>query len=113
MFKRGKLILAAIHAGLLSSMLTACGTDNSSLHATEILPETGIEGEAGSAVELVALADDEAAAREIAALYQIELLSFSDGVAVYSTQKNPYELIALGNENGYPTLTINNTLTLY
>lgn len=64
-------------------------------------------------VELVALADTEEQAREIAALYQIELLSFSNGVAVYTTDQEPGDLIALGQQNGYPALSVNYKLELY
>ena len=61
-------------------------------------------------VELIALADTEEKAREIAELYEIELLSFGYGTAVYITSENPYRLIALGKEKGYPSLSFNHSL---
>ena len=64
-------------------------------------------------VELVALADTEEQAVEIASLYQIELLSFSNGVAVYATDQDPSALIALGQQNGYPVLSVNEKLELH
>ena len=64
-------------------------------------------------VELVALADTEEQAQEIASMYQIELQSFSNGVAVYTTDQEPSALIALGQQNGYPALSVNNRLELY
>lgn len=64
-------------------------------------------------MEMLALAGSETEALEIAQLYQIELLSFSEGVAVYSTDRSPAELIALGNQNGYPKLSVNRSLHLY
>lgn len=68
---------------------------------------------ADGSVEMLALAKSEAEAREIAEWYQIELQSFSEGVAVYSTDRDPAELIALGNQNGYPKLSVNQELHLY
>ena len=44
---------------------------------------------------------------KIAELYEIELSSFSDGIAVYTTDKDPQELMELGDNNGYPALTVN------
>lgn len=68
---------------------------------------------ADESVEMLALAKSETEAREIAEWYHIELLSFSEGVAVYSTDRDPAELIALGNQNGYPKLSVNHKLQLY
>lgn len=64
-------------------------------------------------VELIALADTEEQAQEIASLYQIEFLSFSNGVAVYTTDQEPSALIALGQQNGYPVLSVNRNLELH
>ncbi len=57
--------------------------------------------------ELIALAEDQTEAEKTAKLYGIELISFSDGVAVYTTDKDLQELMELGDNNGYPTLTVN------
>ena len=57
--------------------------------------------------ELIALAEDQTEAEKIAELYEIELSSFSDGIAVYTTDKDPQELMELGDNNGYPALTVN------
>ncbi|MDE7270095.1 MAG: hypothetical protein K2N81_06430, partial [Acetatifactor sp.] len=64
-------------------------------------------------VELIALVDTEEGAQEIADLYEIELLSFSESVAVYATDQDPHELIALGQEKGYPLLSINQIQQLH
>ncbi len=58
-------------------------------------------------IELIALAEDQEEAEEIAKLYGIELSSFSDGVAVFTTDKDLQELKELEDLNGYPTLTVN------
>lgn len=67
----------------------------------------------GTTNELVALTDTEETAKEIADLYDIELKSFAAGVAVYTTDKDPYDVIQMGIDNGYPTLSINRRLELH
>ena len=63
--------------------------------------------------ELTALTNTQEEAEEIAELYGIELSSYSYGVATYTTDKNPQELIELGVENDYPALTPNYEQELY
>ena len=58
---------------------------------------------------LVALADTEEEAKRIANLYDIDLISFSYGVAVYDTDKDLHKLIKWGEKQGYPRLSINGT----
>lgn len=113
-----KLIIAAISAGLMGGVLAACAARDSAIYPVESFelntPSDSTEDSAQPrTVEMIALADTEEEALEIAELYQIELLSFSDGVAVYQTDRDPAELTALGQQNGYPALTLNNTLQLY
>lgn len=110
MIRKRKLIMTAIGAGLLGGILSACGINNT---PKQLVIESPEESESDSTTEMVALVDTESEAQEIAELYQIELLNFSNGVAVYTTDRDPYELIALGNEKGYPTLSINRELHLY
>jgi len=63
--------------------------------------------------EVIALADSEEEAQRIAGLYQIELKSFSLGVAVYTTDKNVAELIQMGKDNNYPEIAPNNQKYAY
>lgn len=71
-------------------------------------------GNAESAVtELTASADTREEAEVIAALYEIELKSYSYGIATYTTDKNAQELMKLGEENDYPALTPNYEVNLY
>ena len=56
---------------------------------------------------LAGAADSEQQAQEIAEQYGIELISYENGIAVYHTDEDPYEVIARGEENGYPPLSIN------
>ena len=57
--------------------------------------------------ELLAGAETQEEAQEIARLYDIVLVEYSDGVAVYATDKEPQEVIRFGEENGYPKLEMN------
>lgn len=72
--------------------------------------ELELEGvEMGIAAEdqLMALTETKEEAENIAQLYGIELISFSEGVATYRTEEEPREVIARGQENGYPQLYLN------
>lgn len=71
------------------------------------------ENDGSTTTELTALADNQEEAEEIAELYGIELSSYSYGVATYTTDKNPQELIELGIENEYPALIQNYEQELY
>lgn len=63
--------------------------------------------------ELIALADTREEAEEIAKLYGIELSTYSYGVATYTTDKNVTELMQLGEEKGYPELSLNHKQELF
>lgn len=71
------------------------------------------ENDTSATTELIAMTDTREEAEEIAELYGIELSSYSYGVATYTTDKNALELMALGEENGYPALTPNYENELY
>lgn len=71
------------------------------------------ENDTSATTELIAMTDTREEAEELAALYGIELSSYSYGVATYTTDKNALELMALGEENGYPALTPNYENELY
>ena len=55
----------------------------------------------------MAMAETEEEAKKIAEQYGIELVSFSDGVAVYQTDEKLADVIARGQEQGYPQLYLN------
>ena len=46
-------------------------------------------------------------AEKIAEQYGITLVSYENGIAVYQTQEDPYDVITRGQENGYHELSIN------
>lgn len=57
--------------------------------------------------ELLALVDTQEEAEEIASLYEIELVDFAEGVAVYTTDESPRDVVLRGKEAGYPNISIN------
>ncbi len=63
--------------------------------------------------ELVALAETEEEAKAIAEQYGIELVSFSYGVATFHTEEDPQDVIARGEKNGWPTLSLNREVNAY
>lgn len=54
---------------------------------------------------LMAWADEEADAEEIASLYGITLLSYTEHIAVYWTDQDPAKVIQTGKDNGWPELS--------
>lgn len=62
---------------------------------------------------LMSETETEEAAREIAEQYGIEFISFENGIALYHTEEDPLEVIARGQENGYPQLSVNFIRTGY
>lgn len=56
---------------------------------------------------LIADADTQEKAQEIAEQYGIKLVSYGNGIATYQTDEDPYEVIARGEKNGYAPLSIN------
>ena len=122
-----KGILAALALGLL---LPGCAKQNT-LNLPAVTPpatwipaatpgtgsDSPTEGSFGpvnyaAGKELYCLADTEEEAKEIAALYDIELVGFSYGVATFHTEENPGTVIARGKKNGWRTLSLNSTVTL-
>ena len=107
--RAGKRIRNLLGMGLAGCLLTACG---SSASAPEpVIPTDTAEDTA--VIELTALVSSREEAEKTATLYGIELQSFSDGVAVYSTDKDLGELNRLGEANGFPLLTPNREKKLY
>lgn len=62
--------------------------------------------------QLMALADTEEQAQEIAEQYGITLVSYEGGTAVYHTEEDPFSVIVRGQENGYPELSLNYVYTI-
>lgn len=58
-------------------------------------------------LELVGAAESEEAASELAQDYEIELISYEQGIAVFQTDKSYAEITAIGKEKGLVELSIN------
>jgi len=94
-----KYVFAAA-ALLCLSLLCSCGKGGGELQSS--VGGNYVEG------ELICLCDTENDAREVAELYGIELKSFGDGVAVFTTDEPLDDVIARGKEKGWPELSYNN-----
>ena len=64
------------------------------------------------AAPLMALVQTEEEAEKLAGQYGIEFVSYEDGIALYQTEEDPYDVIARGEEYGYPPLSINYVRTI-
>jgi len=67
--------------------------------------KNGVEMSRGNT--MIAKVESQEEAEEIANLYGIELLQYRNKIATFSTEKDPLELMQWGEEQGYPTLGIN------
>lgn len=111
--RMGALLFGAVCIGLAGSLLVACNgsrevDENSVQQMMPQFTESENSTEDGKKeLELIALAENQEEAEKIAELYGIELSSFSEGVAVFTTDKALEELKELEDINGYPTLTVN------
>lgn len=94
--------------------LSGCGRNRElTKMTTDIEVKTKELSGSDEPTQVMALADTQEAAQEIADLYGIELKNFSYGVATYTTDKNLQELLELGQENGYPELSLDYENQLY
>lgn len=57
--------------------------------------------------QLFCLAEDQAQAEKVAALYGISLVEFGAGMAVFYTEEDPGTVIEKGLANGWPELSLN------
>ena len=107
---------------LAAALLCLCGCSRSS--QTEFLPkqetEPALETETRETIQptvpegqLLCVAETREEAEEIAELYGIELIRYQEELAVYSTGEDPREVIRRGQENGWPELSLNDTVKLY
>lgn len=71
-----------------------------------------VSGSPAKGEELMALTDTREEAERIAALYEIELVSWSDSVATFHTEEDPLTVVRRGEANGWPRLDINHVILL-
>lgn len=69
--------------------------------------------QAHDANTLLAITETQEEAERIAGLYGIQLTRYSDGLATYQTDKDLQDLIELGEQNGWPQLSLNRHWELY
>ena len=62
--------------------------------------------------ELFSLAESEEEAERIAALYGVELVDFSFGVAVFHTEEDPIAVVRRGAGQDWPPMSVNRIETL-
>ena len=91
---------------LLALALPGCGKI-SFPRASETPAEKPDPAAYAEGAELLALAKTEEEAQEIAELYGIELVSFSDGVATFHTEEDPRTVSARGQKEGWPLVEPN------
>lgn len=61
---------------------------------------------------LICTAETEEQAQEIAQLYGIELIAFRNGVAVFTTEEDPWKVIRRGMEAGWPELSLDRQISI-
>lgn len=64
-------------------------------------------------LELICMAETEEEAEKLAADYEIELISYSEKVAVFQTNKTYEEILETGKVKGLTELSLNNEMKAY
>ena len=82
---------------MMLSFFSGCRLDNS----TPMMQDYA-KGE-----ELCCIAESLDEAQKIAQDYGIELVRYNDGVAVFHTEDNPYDVVKSGKKKGYTELSVN------
>lgn len=77
------------------------------------IPAGTVGGKVASNGQLIASAQTQEEAEQIAALYGIELVDFEAPLALYRTDADPEEMIRKGAEMGWPRLEINHVVELF
>ena len=120
--KKTKWILLAILLVLLAALLLPAlvrrdsakpsaeeqATTQPAREATAQLPTQ----EAEMKGNLMAWTQTREDAEQLASLYGITLVMYSDHLALFETDKDPDELIQTGKKNGWPELSKNNSVTI-
>lgn len=100
------IVLVVLVLGVGTGMMWKKGREgkNSVNHRMEPVEE-GTEDK-HSLTKMVANAATKEEAERIALLYGIQLVKYFNTAAVYETEKDPNTLIRLGEEKGYPPISV-------
>jgi hypothetical protein len=116
---RSKLLLTTALALSAALLFFACASGKTQQqtkpHAPTLTPAATAqppEQEDSMNANLMAWADDQTQAEQIAALYNISLVFYSDHIATFYTEQDLNEIIELGKANGWTELSIIGTVTL-
>ena len=88
----------------LAALLSACGVQKGE-------PAPAPQQNYSQEAPLMAAAESEEAAKELAKQYGITLVNYSDGIATFYTEEDPYAVIQKGEKNGWTPLDINGIQT--
>ena len=99
---------------LLCCLLLLCGCGGPARQPESLpeAPEVEDKTPVAQGAELVCMAETQAEAEEIAALYGITLVSYGNEVAVFTTEEDYREVIRRGKDNGWPLLDGNYIIQL-
>lgn len=113
-FLIGMLMLALLLAGCASAEKE---TPVREIQETKPVPTERTEpvqpDDTAPSGQLKGRAETQAEAEEIAALYGIQLVDYQNGLALFYTEEDPKTVIARGEENGWPQLSLNRVMQLY
>ena len=94
-------------------LLSGCGGNTVSEKLEFIPDETEtLSIPVAEGAELIAAAETEEEALQIARLYGITLVSCGNHIAVFHTEEDPLQIIARGQANGWPELSLNEVITI-
>ena len=104
-----KVIILGITLMLMTAALVGCRKE---VHEVSVGGSGGSLADYAKGQELLCLVASQEKAQEIADMYGIKLVSFTDGVATFHTEEDPMTVINMGKEKGYPDLELNHVTTL-
>lgn len=92
---------------LLTALLPGCARQTPQAAVRPEPKEQTAQQPAAEGAELYTLAESQEQAEEIAALYGIELVEYSFGVATFHTEEEPRTVVQRGRDNGWPEISVN------
>ena len=81
--------------------------------AVDEIPEEGTTVLTNRMTKLMSEAESKQNAKEIADVYDITFISYSDGIATYYTEEDPDVVIQRGKDRGYPLLVVDHEMKMF